>query len=243
MKKKRLLEDTMTLVAGNNYSVFYDWNRESKYKSMLSQLDGAKKTTKNITYSAFHAFTELAIDDKRLSEFTLNRENAQFLKNRSKNQITTTDLDDSDIANEKLYLLEEKISPQDWQMQEGTKKVLEYECQKATCHFKGRDYTAWFTLDIPINDGPYKFYGLPGLILMIEDSEGMFRFNAVGIEQLTNVEIVSDRKNDFIVCTPEQYRVVKKRAQETNVMYYPQGETLYVTKRRMPIVYIPIEKM
>lgn len=237
-----LRKDTMALVIGNNYSVYYDWHRESRYKSMLSQLDDARKITKNITYSPFHAFSELAVDDKRLSEFTLNRENSQILKNRTQNLITITDLDDSDIVSEKLYLLEEKISPQEWQMEEGTKMLLEYECQKATCHFKGRDYTAWFTLDIPINDGPYKFYGLPGLILMVEDSEGMFRFKAVGLEQLTNVEIVSDNKKDFIVCTPEQYRVVKKRIQETNVLYYSQGETLYVTKRRIPVNYKVIEK-
>lgn len=177
-----------------------------------------------------------------MSEFTLNRENAQILKNRTANLIITTDLDDSDIVSEKLYWLDEKISPQQWQfMEEEEIEILGYLCQKAVCRFQGRNYTAWFTLDIPINDGPYKFYGLPGLILKIEDSEKLFQFTAIGLEQLTNVEIVSDHKKDFIICTPEQYKTVKKRIQETNVLYYSQGETLFVTKRRIPVVYKSIE--
>ncbi|MEA5044759.1 MAG: GLPGLI family protein [Petrimonas sp.] len=208
---------------------------------MLSQLDAAKNTTKEIIYNSFHDFADVAVDDKRLSEFTLNRENAQILKNRKENLITTTDLDDSDIVSKKLYLLEEKIPPQQWQFGEEETEILGYLCQKAVCHFRGRDYTAWFTLDIPISDGPYKFHGLPGLILMMEDSEKMFQFTAIGLEQLANVEIVSDNKKDFIVCTPQQYSMVKKRMQETNVLYYSQGETLFVSKRRIPIVYKAIE--
>lgn len=240
-KEEIIRKDTMALVAGDNYSVYYDWSRESKYKSLISQLDGAKKTTKEIIYNSFHIFSDIAVDQKRLSEFTLNRENAQILKNRTANLVITTDLDDSDILSEKLYWLDEKIPPQQWQFMEEETEILGYLCQKAVCRFQGRDYTAWFTLDIPINDGPYKFYGLPGLILKIEDSEKLLQFTAIGLEQLTNVEIVSDHKEDFIVCTPKQYRIVKKRMQETNVLYYSQGETLFVTKRRIPVVYKSIE--
>lgn len=47
--------------------------------------------------------------------------------------------------------------------------ILDYKCIKATTRFRGRDYTAWVTKELPINDGPWKFYGLPGLILQIED--------------------------------------------------------------------------
>jgi len=49
--------------------------------------------------------------------------------------------------------------------------VLGMNCKKATCHYAGRDYEAWFAPEIPISDGPYKFSGLPGLIVQIQDSD------------------------------------------------------------------------
>ena len=67
--------------------------------------------------------------------------------------------------------------------------ILGYECSKAICEFAGRKYTAWFTSDIPLPFGPYKFGGLPGLILKIEDSEHQYVWEAIGFEN-TNVPIM-----------------------------------------------------
>jgi hypothetical protein len=47
---------------------------------------------------------------------------------------------------------------------------------KATTSFAGRNYEAWFTPEIPISDGPYKFYGLPGLIFKICDKKNQHVF-------------------------------------------------------------------
>lgn len=59
----------------------------------------------------------------------------------------------------------------DWQILTETDSVAGYLCQLAVCQFRGRDYRAWFSAELPFNVGPYKFYGLPGLILKMEDSE------------------------------------------------------------------------
>lgn len=79
------------------------------------------------------------------------------------------------------------MSPIGWEIQEDTMSVLGYTCTKATCDFGGRSYMAWFTQAIPINDGPYKFYGLPGMILKIEVSEKLFQFQAIGSHLNTRV--------------------------------------------------------
>lgn len=58
-----------------------------------------------------------------------------------------------------------------WNILSDKQKIGEYNTQKATTEFGGRKWTAWFSTDIPFQDGPYKFYGLPGLIVKIEDAD------------------------------------------------------------------------
>ena len=66
----------------------------------------------------------------------------------------------------------------------GTEKqtICGYQCQKATCHWRGRDYVAWFTSAIPLKSGPWKFGGLPGLIMKIYDTKHLYTWEAVSVE-------------------------------------------------------------
>lgn len=73
------------------------------------------------------------------------------------------------------------MKPIDWKFGIERQKVLNIDCQKATCTFRGRTYEAWFALSIPYSHGPFKFAGLPGLILKIEDTQKQFRWEAIGI--------------------------------------------------------------
>ncbi len=76
-----------------------------------------------------------------------------------------------------------------WEIHPDTKKVKNYTVQKAITTFGGRKWTAWFTNEIPIMEGPYKFRGLPGLIVEIEDEKKHFVFS------LTEVK---DKKNEVL---------------------------------------------
>ena len=58
-----------------------------------------------------------------------------------------------------------------WKILNEKQKIGEYNTQKATAQYGGRTWTAWFSTDIPFQDGPYKFSGLPGLIVKIEDAD------------------------------------------------------------------------
>lgn len=68
-----------------------------------------------------------------------------------------------------------------WILLPETKKIADYICHKAQMRFRGRNYIAWYTKEIPISDGPYKFAGLPGLVLELYDDKENFVFTLSGI--------------------------------------------------------------
>ncbi len=75
-----------------------------------------------------------------------------------------------------------------WKILPNKQKIGNWETQKATTEFGGRKWTAWFCNDIPIQDGPYKFSGLPGIIVKLEDQTQSHVFNLVGIKNLGTLE-------------------------------------------------------
>ena len=77
----------------------------------------------------------------------------------------------SNIKYGEQYFLKENIPIMKWKIfKSETKKIGNFNCLKATTSFRGRDYTAWFTTEIPVLFGPWKFNGLPGLILEAYDT-------------------------------------------------------------------------
>lgn len=103
-------------------------------------------------------------------------ETYSIYKNYPTGKFTTTDK----IATD-WFLVEELIPTQEWTMTEETKEILGYRCKSAKCSFRGRDYTAYYTEEIPVADGPWKFGGLPGFIMEVHDVYNHYSFTCVGI--------------------------------------------------------------
>ncbi|MBS4012392.1 MAG: GLPGLI family protein [Bacteroidetes bacterium] len=74
------------------------------------------------------------------------------------------------------YRYKESLELFDWKITDEKKKWLKYTLQKATTEFGGRTWEAWFATEIPISDGPYKFNGLPGLIVIARDTKNHYVF-------------------------------------------------------------------
>ena len=79
----------------------------------------------------------------------------------------------------------------EWQTTTEKIKIGEYNTQKATTEYGGRKWTAWFAADVPFQDGPYRFYGLPGLIVKIEDEGKNYSWELKGNKKVPNYEEVS----------------------------------------------------
>ncbi|HLX90923.1 MAG TPA: GLPGLI family protein [Puia sp.] len=76
-----------------------------------------------------------------------------------------------------------------WHITGDTTSFGGLHCQKATTHFKGRDYTAWFCPELPIHVGPWKLNGLPGIILDAHDNRREVQFIFDGINKVDSTVI------------------------------------------------------
>ena len=82
------------------------------------------------------------------------------------------------------YIYEDDLEPQQWTMvPDSVKTILDYSCRKAVCTYRGRTYEAWYCPDIPVSLGPWKFSGLPGLIMSVRDIKGHYTFDISGLEK------------------------------------------------------------
>ncbi|MDY0088827.1 MAG: GLPGLI family protein [Flavobacteriaceae bacterium] len=95
----------------------------------------------------------------------------------------------------KKYFVTDSTDIFEWELTQDTLSVLGLKCQKANVSFRGRDYHAYFTTEIMISDGPWKFNGLPGLILKIVSLDEAYEFEAVGI----------DTRHDYVIADYENF--------------------------------------
>lgn len=92
-----------------------------------------------------------------------------------------------EISN-KYYEQTTKTTDLKWKiLSADTATVSGYPCQKATTSYAGRFYTAWFTRQLPFADGPYKFSGLPGLIVDISDARQDYHFKLTAFQKFSVV--------------------------------------------------------
>lgn len=85
--------------------------------------------------------------------------------------------------------------PMVWKILPETTNIGEYKTQKAATNFAGRTWYAWFTTDIPSQDGPYKFSGLPGLIVKVEDEKGDYSFDLKETKNIAALATMDQRGN------------------------------------------------
>lgn len=80
-----------------------------------------------------------------------------------------------------LYRYTDSLPSFGWQIFPTYKMIKGYKCQKAIGSYMGRKYEVWFTSDISVKANPWKFYGLPGLIIDAYDTHCLYRFSFVGV--------------------------------------------------------------
>lgn len=114
-----------------------------------------------------------------------------------------------------------------WELADGERTILGYACRRATCTFRGRNYEAWYAPDIAVSAGPWKFGGLPGLILAIRDDAGVLDLEATGVEQ--RVEPIRMTKRNFMKTNRNKYLDLKQKIMTDPVGYLTGNSNVRMT--------------
>ena len=163
------------LLANRNQSKFYCPNTE--FKDSLESTPSGRAKAKQMFDAAAAAYVQNR--DRSAMDGVVYHSRLYVTKDFDKSVSTTYD---QAVMSECGYY-DEPFSDIDWLIvEDSTKTILDYQCIMATTDYHGRKWTVWFTPEIPMQDGPWKFCGLPGLIMEASESSGQHSFTATGIE-------------------------------------------------------------
>lgn len=115
-----------------------------------------------------------------------------------------------------LYNVSQQLK-MNWEILSDKGKIGSWSVQKAEADFAGRHWIAWFSAEIPVQDGPYKFHGLPGLIIKLEDRSGYYKFELKGI------------KNNF-----KERNILATEWEKPIPVDYKKYQTIYKNYRKDP---------
>ena len=163
------------LLANQEQSKFYCPSTE--YRDSLLSTPSGRAKERQMFDAAVAAYVQNR--DRSAMDGVVYHSRLYVLKYFDKSVSTT--YDESGMSECGYY--DEPFSEIDWVVaDDSTKTILDYQCIMATTDYHGRKWTVWFTPEIPIQDGPWKFCGLPGLIMEASEPSGQHRFTVTGIE-------------------------------------------------------------
>lgn len=179
-------KENMLLVTGKNASVYTSYDKLNQALNTQKQI---QEQIKNQTGNG-----NIKIEVKSEMKAPLTQEDYFFFANEHKM-----------ITKERLfnnYLIEETTPQIDWKILKDTMSFSGVACQKATTHFKGRNWTAWFATEIPFQSGPWKLNGLPGLIIEAYDDKKEVKFEFAGLENVKDADAASNSDGDVKIAAP-----------------------------------------
>lgn len=191
----RYVTDTLWLKAGKNSSAFYSQNQFFR-DSLLSTPNGRMKFMQLVTK---------LVSEGRQS--TLQSNTGEYVyQGYPDNGHTTTRCS---ILADQIEVVEKRELPQ-WELIDSCRIIEGYECRLAIAPFRGRMWSAWYTTDIPINSGPWKLWGLPGLILEANDINKHYCYRIVNLRQTDSDEVICFNMRRFNYTPADRIKYLRR---------------------------------
>jgi len=195
------------------YKFIPDSTNISEVKTEIMNLDVTESGSKFYSYTVYNSDSLAKIDlEKQLattgminikSDMQKGLVRYSVTKNYPKYEVFLHDR----ILSDFYKVLEERELV--WKVSSEKLKIGDWITQKAETDFGGRHWFAWFTTDIPIQDGPYKFHGLPGLIVKLEDQTKSHVFTLQGVKNISAISENVFSSKEIVVNSKQYNKLVK----------------------------------
>lgn len=164
----RTVQDIIHLELSHNKSFCY-----SKYTweldSLMATPNGEKLFEELLTAS-------LRRDGPLAGTYPHKRSTFMISKDRENKKIVV-----NDCLNDEFYEYTDPIEELVWSISDTTRIINGRSVIKAETIYHGRTWEVWFCPELPWSDGPWKFCGLPGLIVEAMDKDKLFVFRLISI--------------------------------------------------------------
>lgn len=201
-----------SLISAQSYRFVYEY----KFKPDINNKDSLVTDYMNLDTNGKKSYYSNAVKFERDSVYNIDKSYPALLKgkhyDRNLNYTIEKDYADKTInfydkfKNVSFVITDNETAK--WKMENEFKKINTMNCQKAVAEYKGRKWEAWFCKDFPVSDGPYKFSGLPGLVVSIKDSGNDHTFDLIQIKKINTVNAFIPKNNKQM--TNEEYRKLLK---------------------------------
>lgn len=201
------------------YKYMPDSTAKDSIKTEMMLLDIDEKGSKYYSHAKFVADSALLADVEKQMKATGGRNisiNRRESPGSVRYSVTKTYPDFKVVLHKSIvndnFAISEDQKPE-WKILPDRETIGEYKVQKAVTSFGGRQWIAWFSSEIPFQDGPYKFFGLPGLIVKIEDEKGGHKMTLVGNKKLTPAKLaeVDLPQGDILGLNKKEIPVTEKQ--------------------------------
>jgi len=217
----------LTFVLLTNFLFGQDKQFFYEYRHLPDSVNREKIESEIMALNVNKLKSEFYSVDKYISDSTLLADSNKGVFSMPPNKVMNNDriikpansksIEYITILSDTKYFVSQKIDLK-WDIIPEFESILGYKAQKATTEFGGRKWIAWFSEEIPIQDGPYKFCGLPGLIVKIED---------MGKNHIYELKGIKNSETDFEYPELNNFRIMK--------VNYPKYVKVYKKYRKNPM--------
>ena len=203
----------MILIASPDKSLYF--NETSLYCDSMTSTPEGKKALREMQMAAWMTVTPTGITINKNNGNVPDKKIYQYIE---KDNGSATIHEYNEWAKEAGYYTE-PFDELQWEIEDSTTTILGFECIKAKADYHGRQWTAWFTPEIPVSDGPWKLRGLPGLILRAYSND-LFLFKATEVNS-TDSEVPT-------IYSTDSYAKIDRKKAFANQEHYNNNREAYL---------------